>query len=292
MAGDRTAFLIKLLRHKKPEVRKSAAIELGVSRAANATTALVRALEDESELVRQSVAWSLGMIGDARAVEGLKKAMRDDHGWVREKAAWSLGMIGDATSIDVLTESLSDEYWEVRKFAAWALGLLSDERSLDALSALLSDKDEGVRRAAAESVFKISTKSPRALAQTAPVLARRMSLEDACARRDAVESTVSALKLYCFEALRAGNLDDALDKTLEVIEIAIEGRGCTGKFVVELCTLGSDMFAQALPIELSGGFKQRLQKLRCANLDSDVTAKVALEEIAVALRNLKKIRQR
>jgi HEAT repeat protein len=137
--------LIKKLKDRDPEVRRSAAKALGEAgpEAKTAVSALAHALKDSDLYVRRFAAQSLGEIGgDARAaVPALVNALNDPKREVVEAAASALGKMGKA-GVEPLAKLVKDgsNDPEIRRKAVEALGELgADARAalpvlLDALS--------------------------------------------------------------------------------------------------------------------------------------------------------------
>jgi len=86
---------------------------------APAVEPLIQALKSKD--VRRGAAMALGMIVDARAIESLTQALRDEDIVLRIIAAVGLGEIGDARAIEPLTQALKDEDEGVRMGAKNAL---------------------------------------------------------------------------------------------------------------------------------------------------------------------------
>ena len=79
-------------------------------------------LHDDDPEVRKEAALALGIIGDERAVEPLIDALHDDDLEVREWAAWALGMVGDERAVEPLIDALlHDEDPRVRWRVIYAL---------------------------------------------------------------------------------------------------------------------------------------------------------------------------
>jgi len=161
MGSFAVEFLIKRLKDKNSDVRRSVAWALGVIGDARAVSALIKALKDENSVIRIRVAEALGKIGDARAVDALIDALRDWNRDVRESVAWALGEIGDARAVEALIEALKDEVSDVRENSIDALVKIAkkDLGVVDKLIKALKDKDSDVRRSVAWALDGIGWKS-------------------------------------------------------------------------------------------------------------------------------------
>lgn len=88
--------LISALRHRSPDVRRSAAEALGAIKDTRALRPLTSALKDADWSVRLRAANALGEIGNASAVESLEAVLADKKANVRQAAADALKMIRKA----------------------------------------------------------------------------------------------------------------------------------------------------------------------------------------------------
>src|SRR5713101_4349725 len=114
--------LMRDLKAKDPDVRRTAASELGKLgvEAKPAADALVRALKDEDVFVRRFSAQALGEIGPEASgtVAALSSALRDKERRVVEAAAQALGKMGPA-AVRPLADIVKDKNrsGEVRRTA-------------------------------------------------------------------------------------------------------------------------------------------------------------------------------
>jgi len=125
--------LIRALKDRHVDVRKSIAEALGMMGDQRAVEPLIEALKDENEGVREVAALALGMMGDQRAVEPLIEALKDGCADVRGNAAEALGRLGDVRAAESLTQTLENGYRYVRENAALALGMMGDQRAVEPL---------------------------------------------------------------------------------------------------------------------------------------------------------------
>ena len=155
--GDRgdVPGLIGALSYKKDSsVRAAAAEELmrvGFYDSSSVEP-LIAALTDADWNVRRAAAVTLGMKRASSAARPLVLLLRDSDSDVRQAAANALGGIRDIRSVAPLIAALDDQNDGVRKGAAWSLGLIKDPRGTEALVKALKDKSEDVRQVAAQSL--------------------------------------------------------------------------------------------------------------------------------------------
>lgn len=153
--------LIKALRNRDSQVRRSASAALVWITDKRAMEPLAQALKDEDDCVRGNAAEALCRIGDNRVVEPLIQALKDKDWLVRRNSAKALGIIGDPRANDPLAQALEDESESVRMQAAEALGRRNDLRAFETLAEALKDEDIDVRRRAIRTLGKM--KGERAL---------------------------------------------------------------------------------------------------------------------------------
>ena len=142
--------LVRDLRSKDPDQRRTAAIELGKMGAAakGATDALARSLKDEDPFVRRFAAQALGEIGPAarQAVPALAAALRDRHKGVVSAAAAALGKMGPG-GVKALTDLAKDasKPAEARRLAVESLGKIGPDAkdAVPALVEMLQGKGKG-----------------------------------------------------------------------------------------------------------------------------------------------------
>ena len=85
--------LIDCLQNEDSDIRRVAALYLGVSAASRAVPPLIRRLSDPDESVRVFAAGALGKLGDPRAIEPLKQAALTEDVRVSEAAREALDKI-------------------------------------------------------------------------------------------------------------------------------------------------------------------------------------------------------
>jgi HEAT repeat protein len=114
-------------------------------------------LKDKIWNVRREAAVTLGLVGASEAVAELIELVKQDSDWhVREQSAGALGLIGDRQAVEPLAKALrSDKEFPVRLYCARALGDLGDPRSVPALSAALHDEHRDVQREARHALNSI-----------------------------------------------------------------------------------------------------------------------------------------
>ncbi|KAF6809165.1 hypothetical protein CMUS01_13739 [Colletotrichum musicola] len=183
--------LIELFKHKKSDVRWSAANTLGnQSTLSDATVAaLVGLFKDRDSNVRSSAARAIGnqsTLSDA-TMAALVELFKDKDRDVRLFAADAIGnqlTLSDAT-VAALVELFKDEDWHVRSSAADTLGKQSTllDTTIAALIELFKDEDWHVRSSAADTLGKQSTLSDA----TMVALVDLFKDEDSNVRRSAAD---------------------------------------------------------------------------------------------------------
>lgn len=148
-ANDQPA-LLKWLDAKDAQVRRSAAIGLGVLARKSGNSAVVerlrKSLRDDSDLVvRNFAAISLGYVGGADAVKTLRGEVQDGTKTLKPFAALALGLAGDPESVELLLRMFGSEPDPSTRGAfAVALGLLRDGRASTDLRKALPKENEPV----------------------------------------------------------------------------------------------------------------------------------------------------
>ena len=133
--------LIKNLKAKDPDVRRTAARELGQQGAGSksAVAALARALKDEDPFVRRFAALALGELGPEakEAVPALSTALKDRNKRVADAAATALGKTG-VSGVQPLLDIAKDDKRDaaVRARAIESLGKIGPDAK-DAVPALM-----------------------------------------------------------------------------------------------------------------------------------------------------------
>lgn len=150
--GDPTDLpaLLKWLDAKDAQVRRSAAIALGVlarkSGNSSAIERMSKSMRDDPDLVvRNFAAISLGYVGGAEAVKALRNEVQNGAKTLRPFAALALGLTGDPESFDLLLRLFNTEPDPSTRGAfAIALGLLRDGRAAPDLRKALAKEGEPV----------------------------------------------------------------------------------------------------------------------------------------------------
>ena len=132
--------LLKMLGNEDGNVRKNAAMALGLIGDAKAVEPLIEALKDEHTGVRQNAAAALGLIKDTRAVEPLIEVLlKDTNSDVIKNVAIALGNFGEL-ALEPLFKALETEGDYVQMRVAKALGYINDPRAIKFLTDALNDK--------------------------------------------------------------------------------------------------------------------------------------------------------
>jgi HEAT repeat protein len=143
---------VKLLADPETQVRRSAAIALGVLRAGSADeqagTALTKAARGDEDLMVRNLAYlSLGRVGGTACGDALRADLQTMTQASRPFIALGLGLLGDPASVPGLLQQLKDEGdLSMRASVAVALGLLKDERAKEGLREAFHDVEEPVFR--------------------------------------------------------------------------------------------------------------------------------------------------
>jgi HEAT repeat protein len=93
-----------------------------------AVAPLIRALKDRAADIRKTVATALGEIGDVRAVDPLIRVLQDKDSSVRAAAATALGKLGDSRAAKPLKEAQQDQDADVESAAIKAIKQLEQRR--------------------------------------------------------------------------------------------------------------------------------------------------------------------
>jgi HEAT repeat protein len=178
--------LIRLLDHKKLEVRKEVAVLLRDWGKAECRPALLKALKDENQGVRvyavqglarlkdpqtdsalegatQDSDWEVrkealsALVKSGRNLQATLEAIRFDSAELRELAATRLGESGGPQAVQALVGALKDEEELVRLRAVNALARIKDPSTIEALQQAVSDSDPQVSKAAQNAVESMRT---------------------------------------------------------------------------------------------------------------------------------------
>jgi len=174
-----------------PAVRKSAALDAGNRRDAEAVPGLIALLKDGSQGVAAGAAVALGQIRDPRAVDPLVEAAQTStFTAVRVMAAQSLGNFESEKALAALAGAAEDQSPAVRGAACRSMGKFGGGKEADRLmDKARSDADPQVRRTAVETLAE--------MAETKELGERRKALKKAlkAASKDKDEKTkISARK--------------------------------------------------------------------------------------------------
>jgi HEAT repeat protein len=157
--------LIRLLDHKKREVRKEVAVILRDWGKPEAITGLLKALQDENQGVRVYAVQGLAKLKDPRTDEALKKATQDSD-WEVCKEALS-ALVKSGRDLDAMLQAVRFNSAELRELAATRLGDAGGEQAVEALLTAIHDEEELVRLRAVNALGKIKDPSTIAALQEA-----------------------------------------------------------------------------------------------------------------------------
>ncbi len=181
--GETVSVLLKSLKHRNAEVRRSAAaaLESFGAEAESAIPILIQSLSDPDLTTQVAATRALGGIGQA-AMPGLLQALNHADKQVRREAVWALTRIGPAgeAALPALTAALGDSDVKVRLGAAQALGAMGPEAqaAIPSLIQALHDTNLIFCRLAAQALVRIGPTTISALRQAS-------QSSDAFVRREA-----------------------------------------------------------------------------------------------------------
>ena len=129
--------LVQGLKNRDRNVRKVAAVWLGVIGDKEASKPLIEALKDEDEHVLSATACALGKIGDEKAIEPLRQALeRYSYYWLRQHIADAIGKL-DQTAIEpyvvMFKEATEIDDRDKVKKAITGLEKIGNEKAVDLL---------------------------------------------------------------------------------------------------------------------------------------------------------------
>jgi HEAT repeat protein len=131
--------LLAALESDDPQLRASAARQLGITRPLGVWNELLAALDDPDPGVRMAAADALGRINDPAAVPGLLITIEHPSEQIRLGSARALGMMGVEAAVEPLQAMLlQGEGLEV-SVAGEALGRIGGQQATDALLSALAD---------------------------------------------------------------------------------------------------------------------------------------------------------
>jgi len=152
--GTTTAQRVRLLRHRRPAVRRRAALLLAHADPDEALAGLIVALHDPSTGVREAAAASLGSLGDERAAPFLAYRSREERvPRVLARILVALARCGGTYVARGVLPFLEHPAREVRVAAAAALGHVGDAGQRDALWSALRFAPDDPRFAVRASIL-------------------------------------------------------------------------------------------------------------------------------------------
>jgi len=168
--GDTVAVLLKSLKHRDPEIRRSAAASLESfgAEAKSAVPVLQQSLNDPDLTIQVTAARTLGRIGEA-AIPVLIQAMNHPVKQVRREAIWALTRLGPAAkdAVPALASALRDSDRKVCMGAAQGLGAIGADaqEAIPSLIDALHDANLVLCRLAAHALARIGSAAIPALQQ-------------------------------------------------------------------------------------------------------------------------------
>jgi HEAT repeat protein len=145
--------LLKLLDHKKLEVRKEVAEILREWAKPECKSALLKALKDENQGIRVYAVQGLAKLKDPQTDEALTSATQDSDWEVRKEALSAL--VKSGRNVDATLQAIRFNSAELRELAAVRLGDAGGPQAVEALIAALKDEEELVRLRAVNALAKI-----------------------------------------------------------------------------------------------------------------------------------------
>ncbi|MCI0412417.1 HEAT repeat domain-containing protein [bacterium] len=151
--------LLKLLDHKKLEVRKEVATILREWAKPECKNALLKALMDENQGIRVYAVQGLAKLKDPQTDEALASAAQDSDWEVRKEALSAL--VKSGRNIDAMLQAIRFNSAELRELAAVRLGDTGGSQAVEALIVALKDEEELVRLRAVNALAKIKDPQSR-----------------------------------------------------------------------------------------------------------------------------------
>jgi len=149
--------LIRLLDHKKREIRKEVAVILRDWGKPEAISGLLKALKDENQGVRVYAVQGLAKLRDPRTDEALQGATQDSDWEVRKEALGAL--VKSGRNIEAILQAIRFNSAELRELAATRLGDAGGRQAVEALLIAINDEEELVRLRAINALAKIKDSS-------------------------------------------------------------------------------------------------------------------------------------
>jgi HEAT repeat protein len=151
--------LLKLLDHKKLEVRKEVAKILREWAKPECKTALLKALKDENQGIRVYAVQGLAKLKDPQTDDTLTSATHDSDWEVRKEALSAL--VKSGRNVEAMLQAIRFSSAELRELAAVRLGETGGSQAVDALIGALKDEEELVRLRAVNALAKIKDPSAK-----------------------------------------------------------------------------------------------------------------------------------
>jgi HEAT repeat protein len=151
--------LLKLLDHKKLEVRKEVAEILREWAKPECKTALLKALKDENQGIRVYAVQGLARLKDPQTEDALISATHDSDWEVRKEALSAL--VKSGRNVEAMLQAIRFNSAELRELAAVRLGETGGSQAVDALIGALKDEEELVRLRAVNALAKIKDPSAK-----------------------------------------------------------------------------------------------------------------------------------
>ena len=145
--------LLKLLDHKKVEVRKEVAGILRDWGKPECKGALLKALKDENQGIRVYAVQGLAKLKDPQTDDVLASAANDSDWEVRKEALSAL--VKSGRNVDAMLQAIRFNSAELRELAAVRLGETGGSQAVEALIVALKDEEELVRLRAVSALAKI-----------------------------------------------------------------------------------------------------------------------------------------
>ena len=177
--------LLKLLDHKKLEVRKEVAGILREWAKPECKNALLKALKDENQGIRVYAVQGLAKLKDPQTDDALASAANDSDWEVRKEALSAL--VKSGRNVDAMLQAIRFNSAELRELAAVRLGDTGGPQAVEALIGALKDEEELVRLRAVNALAKI--KNPVA----------RIPLQEATEDKDPQVSKAAQAELETLE---------------------------------------------------------------------------------------------
>ena len=158
----------RLLRDRRPEVRREAAFALGLIPTSSSAVALLAGAEKElnstsgggrrgSPEVLGEIILALGRVGQPGTAEEIVRALRHPHPLVREQTLEALALLADSTVVDAIIQASHDPVESVTWRAAYALEKVPSQSAALRLVELMGHSDPVVRAFAARALGRMGS---------------------------------------------------------------------------------------------------------------------------------------